>query len=586
MLLILRLAQHGQIDCSSTPMRLVTTGAFVRAAHSARLSGERWIAPGPVTAISTTTTKIATRWTATFAAASKDQESLPEQPIGREIDRQNQTAPPAVADGPRARFRQALQEQQENKIVRRNGLSGAKLGSSAYVFDETSNLSPSILNLLGRNLYDTPNHPICTTRTLVESVFGQPEYKNHVARNPIVTTRDNFDVLGFPPDHPGRSRTDTYYVDSTHVLRTHTSAHQHQAFQYMTKHPEVGYTICADVYRRDSIDRSHFPVFHQMEGARLWKRERDRYKSRTRLEEEEYRRAQMKKDLEKLPRHDLEVIDEIGSFNLKTNPPQLEHDPEDVKIVAMHLKRSLENLVAKVFTAAKEAGVGGENATEEKVKIRWVEAYFPFTSPSFELEVFWQGDWLELLGCGVVQQPILNNAGLKDRIGWAWGLGVERLAMLLYGVPDIRLFWSTDERFLSQFESGKVRKFEPFSKYPACYKDVAFWIHAAPPASPLHADAGAAIAAGGDSRKASPAETLPAAFHENDVMEIVRDVAGTLAEDVKLVDEFVHPKTGRKSLCYRINYRSLERTLTNEEVNKMHDEVTARLARDLGIELR
>lgn len=254
-----------------------------------------------------------------------------------------------------------------------------------------------------------------------------------------------------------------------------------------------------------------------------------------------------------------------------------------------HLKKSLEVLIQRVFTQATEAGVGGAEMKGKQLQIRWVEAYFPFTSPSFEMEVQWQGEWLELLGCGIVQQPILNKNGLIDSVGWAWGLGVERLAMLLFGIPDIRLFWSTDERFLSQFQEGKITKYEPFSKYPACYKDVAFWISSAPAgASPIEAQAatGVAAAAGGDSTKASPSETQPAAFHENDVMEIVRDVGGTLVEDVKLVDEFVHPRTGRKSLCYRINYRSLERTLTNEEVNDLHRQIQSKMSSELGVELR
>jgi len=75
-------------------------------------------------------------------------------------------------------------------------------------------------------------------------------------------------------------------------------------------------------------------------------------------------------------------------------------------------------------------------------------------------------------------------------------------------------------------------------------------------------------------------------FHENDIMEVVRDVAGNLAEDVRLADEFTHPKTGRKSLCYRINYRSLERTLTNEETNELHNKVRERLTQKVGVELR
>ena len=76
-------------------------------------------------------------------------------------------------------------------------------------------------------------------------------------------------MLGFPPNHPGRSKTDTYYVNASKCLRTHTSAHQVDTFAAAESE---GYTISADVYRRDAIDRSHYPVFHQMEGARVWDR--------------------------------------------------------------------------------------------------------------------------------------------------------------------------------------------------------------------------------------------------------------------------------------------------------------------------
>lgn len=297
-------------------------------------------------------------------------------------------------------------------------------------------------------------------------------------------------------------------------------------------------------------------------------------------------------DYNALPKGHVEIVAGIGpqsSYNLETNPPQAVHSMQEVRVMVTHLKRSLEHLVGVVFDKAREAGLGDEAIQEgEKLKVRWVEAYFPFTSPSFELEIFWQGEWMELLGCGIVQQKILENAGLSKSIGWAWGLGVERLAMILFGLPDIRLFWSEDPRFLSQFKEGQITKFVPFSKYPACYKDVAFWIDAAPAAaSPISVQTdGVAAAAGGDARKASPTKIQPAAFHENDVMEIVRDEAGSLAEDVQVVDEFVHPTSGRKSLCYRINYRSLERTLTNEEVNEMHQKVVQRIGSELSVELR
>ena len=110
---------------------------------------------------------------------------------------------------------------------------------------------------------------------------------------------------------------------------------------------------------------------------------------------------------------------------------------------------------------------------------RWRNDYFPFTDPSFELEVKFNGDWLEVLGCGVIHDEVLENSGLSStegNVGWAFGLGLERLAMILFSIPDIRLFWSTDDRFTSQFTDGVVKKFIPYSKYPECYKDVSFWL--------------------------------------------------------------------------------------------------------------
>lgn len=113
--------------------------------------------------------------------------------------------------------------------------------------------------------------------------------------------------------------------------------------------------------------------------------------------------------------------------------------------------------------------------------------------------------------------PFENSVeiGVPNKIGWAFGLGLDRLAMVLFGVPDIRLFWSRDERFLKQFSPGTVSQFKPFSKFPECYKDVAFWIN----------DTRVSAAGGGQVSR----------FHENDLMELLREEGGDLIEDVKLV---------------------------------------------------
>ena len=102
--------------------------------------------------------------------------------------------------------------------------------------------------------------------------------------------------------------------------------------------------------------------------------------------------------------------------------------------------------------------------------------------------------------------PGLTSFQGSRTISWVFGLGFERIAMVLFGIPRIRLFWSTDSRFLTQFSENQITTFKPYSKYPACFKDVSFW---APEAG----------------------------LHENDFCDLVRDIAGDLAEDVKLVGD-------------------------------------------------
>src|SRR5688572_20115787 len=97
--------------------------------------------------------------------------------------------------------------------------------------------------------------------------------------------------------------------------------------------------------------------------------------------------------------------------------------------------------------------------------------------------------------------------------------------MILFQIPDIRLFWSKDPRFTGQFTSDAIIHFKPYSKHPACYKDIAFWINDV------------------------------AKFHENAFYDLVRGVAGDLVEDVQIVDKFTNPKNNRQSICFRINYR-------------------------------
>ena len=437
------------------------------------------------------------------------------------------------------------------------------INGKTYSTDAWYNVRTSVLEATSRKLHLQKYHPVFITRQILESKFPPPTYKYHNNFDPVVSTHENFDSLGFPADHPGRHRSDTYYINESTLLRTHTSAHQAALFGASLSD---GYLISADVYRRDEVDRSHYPVFHQMEGGRVW--------DRAKVPNGDVAAA-VHADLARLPAHDIKVEDPNPPFHPERNPLQAaHHTAAEAEAVAAHLKRSLELMVVEIFSRAKTAAARqNPNHVDEPLRVRWVEAYFPFTSPSWELEVYYAGDWLEVLGCGVTQQELFVNAGVPSQLGWAFGIGIERIAMLLFQIPDIRLFWSRDERFLGQFtgvsdDLGRLRRFVPFSKHPACYKDVSFWLR---PTS----------AAGGNTRGVNAHD-----FHENDVMEIIRNVAGDTVEAVELVDQFTHPKTGRRSMCYRVNYRSLERTLTNAETNDMHGRVRAALVHKLGVELR
>ncbi|KAI9321333.1 phenylalanyl-tRNA synthetase [Dichotomocladium elegans] len=392
-----------------------------------------------------------------------------------------------------------------------------KVDGKSYPKDEWTNVSETTLSRVGRKLHLEPRHPISIIRQLIESHFGN--FKTFHDLHPIVTTKQNFDDLLVPKDHVARRKSDNYYLNKTTMLRAHTSAHQLDGLRSGADH----FLISGDVFRRDEIDASHYPVFHQMEGLVYF----DRDPAKT--------AEQVKADLDATRMVEraakVQVVDDTKIT--PSNPIQACHTPEEVEAVAAHLKYCINSMVSTLF------------ADEPNLEVRWIEAYFPFTSPSWEVEIKYKGEWLEVLGCGVVRQELLNNAvrkqverkrshgdlleqGLENKIGHAFGLGLERLAMVLFGIPDIRLFWSKDERFLSQFEPGTIHKFKPFSKYPPCIKDISFWL---------------------------PTKE----WEENNFCELVRDVAGDIVEDVKLIDDFVHPKSNRRSLCYRMTYRSMDR---------------------------
>ena len=174
------------------------------------------------------------------------------------------------------------------------------------------------------------------------------------------------------------------------MLRTHTSAHEVEVFSKGTER----WLLTADVYRRDEIDASHYPVFHQMEGAKIFGTDASN------IETIEQENRQLERTLA-LSNIDIEDVQHIS----QANPAQTSHDVRSSEVTAKNLKLCLNSLMYKLF-----AGVAGASKGDP-LRVRWIDAYFPFTGPSYEVEVFFRGKWLEILGCGVVLQSTLDRAG-------------------------------------------------------------------------------------------------------------------------------------------------------------------------------
>lgn len=219
-------------------------------------------------------------------------------------------------------------------------------------------------------------HPITKIMNEVEDIFRRFGFS--VATGPEVEWDEiNFQKLRLGPDHPSRDTQETYYFDEKRLLRVHTSSVQ---IRYMTDHkPPIRIISPGRVYRRDNIDATHLPSFHQIEGLLV-----------------------------------------------------------DDRTALTDLLGMLEYTTKQLF------------GTERKV--RFYGHNFPYTEPSLEVEVENEkGEWLEIVGCGVVHPEVLENCGIdsKKYQGWAFGMGADRLAMLKYGINDIRLLYGGDVRFLN-----------------------------------------------------------------------------------------------------------------------------------------
>lgn len=154
--------------------------------------------------------------------------------------------------------------------------STVELLGKSYPRDDYSNLTRKVLSKVGRNLHNQPQHPLWLLKERVKQHFyaryagraGAPLFSVYDDLSPVVTTWQNFDSLLIPADHPSRKKGDNYYLNATHMLRAHTSAHQWDLLRAGLD----AFLVVGDVYRRDQIDAQHYPVFHQLEAVRLFSR--------------------------------------------------------------------------------------------------------------------------------------------------------------------------------------------------------------------------------------------------------------------------------------------------------------------------
>ena len=245
------------------------------------------------------------------------------------------------------------------------------------------------LTLPGRRPPRGSLHPLTRVHDEIVAIFAGLGFS--VVEGPeIETDYHNFEALNIPRDHPARDMQDTLYLSESTLLRTHTSPVQIRAM--LAQKPPVRIIVPGRVYRRDVADATHSPMFHQVEGLAV-----------------------------------------------------------DRNITMADLRGTLELFAREMFGP--------------RSRIRFRPSFFPFTEPSAEVDVLCfvchgagcrlckQGGWLEILGSGMVHPRVLRNVGYdpEDVTGWAFGMGIDRIAMLKYGIDDLRLFFENDLRFLRQF---------------------------------------------------------------------------------------------------------------------------------------
>lgn len=318
---------------------------------------------------------------------------------------------------------------------------------------------------------------------IVERIRSDADFSNFdiIDAPEIVPVDVAFDLYGFKADHPARSKSDTYYVDEENILRPHTTV----AWYYHLQKPEIKKLI-------EEKKPIGFFSFGKV-----------------------YRK-------DEIDRNHMNVFHQMdGGFLIPKS--QKEIKIEDLQNVLTHIAKA-------VFGP--------------QIEYRFNPDTFPYTDPSLEMEVKIGERWVEVLGCGIMTDLVIKNLGLnpEEWSNWAFGFGLERLAIISMDLPDIRLFWSEDTRVVKQLKLGQ--KFVEVSKYPPIVRDISF--------------------------------IVPNTFVPNDYFDLVRENAPDIVEEISLLDKYENAEkfgVDKISYAFRIIYRSLDHTLTSEEIDTIHKKI-------------
>lgn len=346
------------------------------------------------------------------------------------------------------------------------------------------------------NMDDLSRRETGPIRELVNNIVNLEQFKGFdIIQIPeIVPTGPSFDLFNFPADHPARSKSDTYYVDDNNILRTHTTVMWYYYFQQ----PEIRAKIAEN---KPLGVLSYGKVYRKDE----------------------------------IDRNHMNIFHQMDGLYL--------HPTSEKTITQDDLKEVLANVVKAAFGP--------------DIKYRFNDDNFPYTYSSLEMEVDKDGQWVEVLGAGLVLPEVLQRLDVDPNQynGWAFGFGLERLAIIGMELPDIRLLWSEDERVKKQLKLGQ--KFVEVSKFPPVIRDISF--------------------------------IVDKSFEPNNYFDLIRDIGGDLVEEVQLSDKYENAEKfgpDRVSYTYHILYRSPERTLEAAEVEPLQDEVYKQTAEQFKAELR